>query len=169
MDIVVEDGTGIVTANAYATAAEVDDILSVNIHSKWDLITDQATKENLIIWASRLIDQRVRWNGHKTHPTSGLGWPRMRVKDKEGYLIDDNIVPNAVKVAVATLCDQLLTANPEAVNTSNNLTMLTVDVITLKFDANIATEKYTGELKFILAGLGYLMFGRGGGKRIVKC
>ncbi len=168
MDIMVEDGTGIVTANAYASVEEVDDILSVNIHSKWSLITDEDTKGNLIIWASRLIDERVRWNGKKTFPTSGLAWPRMHVRNKECHLIDDNVVPNAVKVAVAVLADQLLSGDPEVVNTANNLTMLMVDVITLKFDANIAKQTYTNELNFILKGLGYLSFGRGGPKYIVK-
>lgn len=168
MDIMVEDGTGIVTANAYATVEEVDDILSVNIHSKWSLITDDVTKGNLIIWASRLIDERVIWHGRKTFPTSGLAWPRIRVRDKECLLIDDNVVPNAVKIAVSVLADQLLAGDPEVLNSANNLTMLMVDVITLKFDANIAQNTYTTELNFILKGLGYLSFGRGGPKRIIK-
>lgn len=168
MDIMVENGTGIVTANAYASVEEVDNILSVNIHSKWSLITDEDTKGNLIIWASRIIDERVRWHGHKTHPTSGLAWPRIRVRDKENILIDDNVVPKPVKIAVAILADQLLVSNPEAVNTANNLSMLTVDVITLKFDPNIIANKYTTELYFVLSGLGYLSFGRGGPKRIIK-
>lgn len=168
MDIMVEDGTGIVTANAYATADEVTDILSVNPQSKWSVISDDATKENLIIWASRLIDQRVKWNGRKTFETSGMGWPRCGVRNKEGCLIDDNIVPNEVKIAVAVLADQLLAGNPEAVNTANNLTQLTVDVITLKFDVDIIANKYTSELTYILKGLGWLSFGTGGPKRIIK-
>jgi hypothetical protein len=56
MALVVEDGTGVVTANAYADVAAVDEILSVNIHSQWSLLTEVATKEKLIQWASRILD-----------------------------------------------------------------------------------------------------------------
>lgn len=168
MDIVVEDGTGIVTANAYASAEEVDDILSVNIHSKWSLLTDEIAKENLIIWASRLIDTRVRWAGHKTHKTSGLAWPRTCVRDKEGEMIDDSIVPQQVKLATAIMAEHLLDGNPEVANTSSNLTALQVDVVMLRFDANISPEKYPPELSYILKGLGWLSFGHGGPKRIIR-
>lgn len=168
MAIVVEDGTGIVTANAYATVAEVDEILAVNIHSKWSLITDDATKEKLIQWASRILDERVKWFGKKTYPTSGLAWPRTGVKDREGILIDDNLVPLAVKVATAELADHLLSGDPETANTGSNITTMQVDVVLLKFDARLDAERFPPNLAKILYALGYMSFGRGGPKRIIK-
>lgn len=168
MAIVVEDGTGLVTANAYASVAEVDEILGTNIHAKWNLLTDPATKEKLIEWATRILDERVRWFGKKTFPTSGLAWPRIGVRDRENLLIDDNVVPHAVKVATAVLAEHLIAADPEVANASNNLTMMQVDVIILKFDANIIAQKYPPELGFILRDLGWVSFGRGGPKRIIK-
>lgn len=168
MDILVEDGTGLVTANAYATIAEVDDILSVNIHSKWSVLSDDATKANLIMWASRILDERVKWNGKKTHDTSGLAWPRMCVRDKEGIMVDDSVVPSSVKVATAILAEHLIAGNPEVANTGSNLTALQVDVIMLKFDARLSPEKYPAEIAYALRGLGSVSMGRGGPKRIVK-
>jgi hypothetical protein len=168
MTLVLEDGTGVVTANAYATVAEVDAILAVNIHSKWSLVTDNATKESLIQWASRILDERVRWNGRKTHHTSGLAWPRVCVRDREDTPIDDNVVPRAVKVAVAILADHLLSGDPELANTGSNITQLQVDVVFLKFDARLAPQRYPPELTAILKGLGWLSFGTGGPKRIIK-
>lgn len=168
MDIVVEDGTGIVTANAYASLDEVEEILSVNIHSKWTLIADDAAKENLIIWASRILDERVRWNGKKMFDTSGMAWPRYGVRDREGFMLDDNFVPKQVKIATAVLAEHLLSGNPDAVNTGSNITSLQVDVIAIQFDARLAAEKYPAELGFILKGLGIWSGGRGGYKRIVK-
>lgn len=168
MALVIEDGTGVTTANAYATVDEVDDILSVNIHSKWSLLTDEATKEKLIIWASRILDQRVKWHGKKTFDTSGLAWPRTNVRDREGTLIDDNLVPLPVKVAVAELADHLLGGDPETANTGSNITALQVDVIMIKFDARLDAEKFPPNLTHILYGLGYTSFGRGGPKRIIK-
>jgi hypothetical protein len=167
VDIVVEDGTGRVTANCYTTIQEADDTLSVNPQSQWKALDDE-TKASLLIWATRLLDQRARWNGQKTHQTSGLAWPRIKVRDREGYLVDDNLVPTPVKVATAILAEHLIAGNPEAANTSSNLTSLQVDVIALRFDANQTPEKYPSEIKFILTGLGSVSMGRGGPKRIVK-
>lgn len=168
MALVVEDGTGVVTANAYATVEEVDEILSLNIHSQWSLITDPVTKEKLIQWASRILDERVRWFGKKTYPTSGLAWPRMQAKDREGNRIDDNVVPLPVKVAVAELADHLLAGDPETANTGNNITTMQVDVVMLKFDTRLETERFPPNLSKILTGLGSVFFGRGGPKRIIK-
>lgn len=167
MPNVVEDGTGIVLANAYAEVVEVDAILSTNIHSKWSLI-DPADQEKLIAWATRILDERVRWFGKKTHDTSGLAWPRTGAKDREGLPIDDNVVPKAVKVAVAVLADHLALGNPDAVNSASNLTGLKVDVIELEFDANLHVNKFPPELTLILAGLGHASWGRNGPKRIIK-
>lgn len=168
MELVVEDGTGIVIANAYATVAEVEEILSVNIHSKWSLLSDDAAKANLIIWASRILDERTKWAGKKMYETSGLAWPRFGVRDREGFLVDDNLVPKQVKLATALLADHLLSGNPETVNTGSNITSLQVDVIAIKFDARLAVEKYPIELSYVLKGLGTFSGGRGGVKRIVK-
>lgn len=168
MALVVEDGTGVVTANAYATLAEVDEILSVNIHSQWSLLTDDTTKEKLIQWASRILDERVKWYGKKTFPTSGRAWPRVMVKDREGTLIEDNIVPLPVKVAVAELADHLLSGDPETANTGSNITALQVDVVMIRFDARLDAERFPPNLSKILYGLGLMSFGRGGPKRIIK-
>lgn len=168
MALVVEDGTGVVTANAYASVAEVDEILAINIHSKWSLLSDAATKEKLIQWASRILDERVKWHGSKTHATSGLSWPRTGVKDREGVAIDDDVVPTAVKVAVAELADHLLAGDPETANSGSNITTLQVDVIMIKFDARLDAERFPPNLAHILYGLGYMTFGRGGPKRIIK-
>lgn len=168
MDIVVEDGTGIVIANSYLSTDEADDFLSIDIHSNWLPLTDDV-KEKLLMYATRVVDQRVRWNGRKTYPTSGLAWPRCGVRDKEGFLIEDNIVPSAVKYAVAVLANHLITNNPEVANTASNMTEIQVDVITLKFDVNKSPEKYPSQIKFILEGLGTVAIGKRTSGRIVKC
>lgn len=168
MDLLVEDGTGLVTANAYATVAEVDALLSVNIASKWSLIIDQTAKAALVMWATRILDERVRWFGCKMYPTSGTAWPRQGVRDGEGFPIDDNLVPRQVKLATAVMAEHLINGNPEIVNTASNLTSLQVDVIALKFDVTLFVAKYPREISYIIAGLGRFSNGRGGPKFIIK-
>lgn len=167
MSLVAEDGSGVVLANAYATVAEITAILDSNIHSKWAVL-DPDSQERLVVWASRLIDERVKWFGAKMHSTSGLAWPRTGTKDKEGTPIDDNVVPRQVKVAVAVLADHLIAGNPDAVNTGSNLSLIKADVVELKFDPTLAVAKYPIELNLILDGLGYGSWGRSGPKRIIK-
>lgn len=165
MEMIVEDGTGLVTGNSYLTVEEADDILSINIHSTWSVV-DPEGKEALLMWATRILDERVRWNGRKMYGTGWLAWPRCGVRDREGFCIDDNLVPKQVKIATALLADHLVTGNPELVNTASNLTSLKADVVELKFDATLTPDKYPKEITLALAGLGRFI-GRGGPKFIV--
>jgi len=167
VSIVIEDGSGVVTANAYASVTEIDGILSYQTTPGWDLL-DEPAKANLIIWATQILDQRVKWLGRKTHETQGLGWPRTGASDREGFPIEEDEVPLAVKQAVAVLANHLITFNPNEVNQSANLTMLQADVVTLKFDPYADVYRFPDSIGFILRGLGYVSFGRGGPKRIIK-
>ena len=76
----VEDGSVVDGANSYATIAEADDYYAVdsNFFATWDALAD-ADKEKLLAWGTRILDQRVRWNGSKTDTTSSLRWPRSGV------------------------------------------------------------------------------------------
>lgn len=169
MAIVVEDGTGLPTANSYISVEDAVAILSTNIYSQFPT-TDPAIQANLLIWASRLLDERVRWHGYKYQPTSGLAWPRYDVRDREGCYIDSDVVPQAVKTATAVLANHLLVAaaDPEAADGTINLTSLKVDVISFTYDPKIIKEKYPPEIQFILQGLGWVSMGRGGPKYIIR-
>ena len=168
MEIVVEDGTGMVTANAYASVVESDAILSYQTHATVWPTLETEQKENLIIWATQILDQRTKWKGRKAHDTQALGWPRIGAKDCEGIYVEDDIVPTPVKVAVAILANHLITFNPNETNESANLTMLQADVITLRFDPYADVYKYPDTVVSALRCLGTASFGRGGPKRIIK-
>lgn len=102
--LVVEDGTGIATANSYLTVAEADAILCVNpvMYATWTALTAQQMDEYLV-WASDYIDCYVQWFGTKTVPDSGLRWPRTGVCDCDGIEIGPNEIPDKLKTAVAQL------------------------------------------------------------------
>jgi hypothetical protein len=167
MSLVLEDGTGIVTANAYASVAEIIEIIGTNPKAIYPTL-DPTAQEGIAIWASRVLDERMKWNGTKVFQTSGLAWPRAGVKDREGFPIDDNLVPHPVKVAVAVLAEHLTNGNPDIVDTAMNKKMIKVDVVELEFDPRITVRQWPIEIELILTGLGYGTFGRGGPKRIIK-
>lgn len=165
--IVVEDGTGLPTANAFASVAEIDAILATNIHSTWATV-DNTSKENLIQWATRLLIERSRWKGYRVSKTSGTPFPRTGLCDDDGVYYPSNAVPIPVKVAVATLADLLATEDPTLPNASSNLKRLDVDVISLQFDLGFPAEKWPSSIGTILRNIAFVSFGKLGGKRIVK-
>lgn len=167
-EVVVEDGTGVVTANSYLTVAEADAILEYMIHATAWQEANLVTREKLLIWASEILDVRTTWFGQKTHETSGLAWPRTGVRDREGLLIEDNVVPQQVKTATAILANHLVGNDPNEVNSQSNLEMIQADVVMLRFDPRLRVEKFPQMVSTTIAGLGRGNFGFGGPKHIVK-
>ena len=169
--LVVEDGTGLPTANSFLTIAEADDILSVNPRSLWPLVSP-TDKSNLLIWATRMIVERTKWRGYKRYDNSGLPWPRERVIGREtslynyGYL-DNASVPFQVKEATAYLAEFLSQTDPTTVNSSSNIKEIEVDVVKLKFDPALRPARWPVTIRIALAPIG--TFSPGGSRQIVKC
>lgn len=123
--LIVEDGTGLPTANAFASNAEVTALLAAHpFASAWDTATnqDQCIAE-ATAWLSRL-----RWQGRQTViGTQALAWPRAWVPQPDrgtqatgqpfiyDYLyFSSYIVPAFLKRATARLALYLVqqTASP---------------------------------------------------------
>ena len=168
VEVVVEDGTGVVTANSYLTTQEADAILEYMIHADAWHAADLVLKQKMVIWASEILDTRTSWNGCKVHETSGLAWPRSGVRNKDNVLIEDNVVPREVKVATAILANHIIGNNPNEVNSQSNLEMIQADVVALRFDPRLRVEKYPEMVGLTIAALGRSKFGFGGPKYIRK-
>ena len=98
--MVVEDGTGLSTANAYASVAEVSTYFTARGITEWDDVTDQ---EGAIVRATQAIDARARMRfvGDKSTSAQALCWPRINAIDDDGFDIESDIVPIPVKHATA--------------------------------------------------------------------
>jgi len=159
--LVVEDGTGLSGANSYLDVNDADNLLSVNPHlTDWEAASFD-TKAGLLIWASRYLDQKVRWNGNKAVKTSGLRWPRTGVRDRDGISIDENELPNEVKYATAELARFLLTDDRPAERSQDGLKELKVDVIELVFNEDYRLPAVPSAIQDIIHGLGYVSGARG--------
>ena len=99
--IIVEDGTGLTTSNSYATVAEADtyhvDVLN---GTAWDASADP---EAALIMATRLLDEKVKWRGARNSREQALRWPRSYVYDADGYLVDNDSIPQWLKNATSEL------------------------------------------------------------------
>lgn len=162
----VEDGTGLPDANSYLTVAEANGFIATNIlaFAAWDAL-DEPSKEAVLIYASRYLDNRTDWRGQKSVPTSGLRWPRMGVSDRDGIPIEDDEVPVEVKQATAELARFLAQNDLAASRPQDGLKQVTADVVTLIFNENYRLPKMPSEVAWILSGLGTVTGGgRGFGK-----
>lgn len=162
MAFVVENGSGNPAATSYLSIEEANDILALNIHitAEWAALVD-ADKERLLAWASRYLDERTRWFGHRVNEASGLRWPRVGVIDRDGLLIASTVIPQQLKVAVAEMARFLMVADRSAERDQDGLARLKADVIELEFREGYKLPKVPEHMQFILAGLGAVSTGGG--------
>jgi len=100
---VVEDGTGLSTANALISEAEADQYHDNNgTRTAWDLASD---KEQAIRSATKYLEVKYkgRWLGSRAVATQALSWPRAGVEDCDGYAVDSDSIPQDIKNACAEL------------------------------------------------------------------
>lgn len=111
MTLTVEDGTGLVNADAYISVADADTYFLASANATWAAATSPA-KEVAIIKATRYIEKRfgTKWKGFIASSEQGLGWPRRYVYDERGTELVDQ-VPVQIARACAEYAVQAL-ANP---------------------------------------------------------
>jgi len=93
MALVVEDGTGLATAEAYDSVANFDTYVALFAYDVSAYTT--ANKEVALRIAARYVDakfgdQFIGWRGSRTQ---ALEWPRGGAQDADGWLLDDDVLP----------------------------------------------------------------------------
>ena len=135
--LVAEDGTGLATSNSYCTLDEADTYHEGRLHvSTWTSAGDD-DKETALIWATRLLDELVVWDGLKYTEDQALLWPRDGCLDRGGYEILTSVVPQFVKDATAELARYLIGADRTAENDTRGFKYLragTLEMEISKYD-----------------------------------
>jgi len=133
MAITVEGGTGLTDADSYVSVTDADASLGTNIHETTWGAQDTAGKENLLKWATRLLDERVDWCGVKSVDGSALRWPRTGVYDRDGVLIASNAMPSAIQIATAEVARHLALEDHTLEDDTLDLDRMRVDVLEFYF------------------------------------
>jgi len=114
--LIKEDGSGVVGANAYATAADCDAYFEGHLYaSAWSAATT-GNKEAALVFATRLIDAEYQFHGYSANATQALSWPRQRCPDpdaergEDGFLASD-AVPKELVQATCEMARELLIAD----------------------------------------------------------
>ena len=120
MSLIVEDGTGVVGAESYATEAQATAYFSNRGVAAWTAVEN---KEAALRKATDYMVQnyRLAWKGCRVDPEQALDWPRsgcyvsgyLLGKFSSDYLIPSNVVPNEVRNACIELA---LKASSEDLN-----------------------------------------------------
>lgn len=102
MSLIVEDGTGLANADSYLSVADADTYHSNLGNTSWGALSTP-NKELALRKATKYLDHRYfyRWRGARSYRQQGLDWPRYQVIDRDGYLLDFDELPQALKNATA--------------------------------------------------------------------
>lgn len=109
MALIVEDGSGLSTAESFISVADADAYFTARGNAAW---TGSSTvKEQALRKATDFMQGRYasRWKGTRKTSGQALAWPRLAVIDPDGWDVSDTIVPSAVKNACAELAVRSLT------------------------------------------------------------
>jgi hypothetical protein len=161
---VEEDGTGLPNATSYVSAAYALDYFEIDPNATAFLDLDATTQEYYLGWATRILDQKVMWNGRAATTTQALAWPRIGVRDRYGVSIGGSVVPREVKDATVEMARWLISNDPTSGRDVENLRRVTVDVIELEWQEGVSQSSLPSLLSQILKGLGQFQSNRGFGK-----
>lgn len=111
MTLIVEDGTGLANADAYASLSTVDAYATARGLSAWT--GADAIKEAAIREATVYLDASYDWTGAILKTTQALAWPRSGAIDREGRVITGlprRLVEACCELAVMKLSGALVSS-----------------------------------------------------------
>lgn len=103
MTLIVEDGTGLSTAESYISVADADTYFAARANATWAALLT-AAKEAALRAATDYMEGRYGqlWKGARTSETQALSWPRYDVC-VHGFAVASDAVPVPVARACADL------------------------------------------------------------------
>lgn len=142
--LVVEDGTGIATADSYISSADAVTYLGTRGDTTFAAL-DQTAQDNALRVATDFMlgEYRFKWAGYRFNTVQSLDWPRIYVPITDAALMgfgqgyplyyDYNIVPLPVAQACADLALKSLTT-PLDPDIEQGQTMVKVGPISVSYD-----------------------------------
>src|SRR5688572_30262693 len=151
----VEDGTVVAGANSYVTVAFADDYFAVdpNFLATWTAL-DAEDKEIYLAWATRIVDQKVRWRGTKTDEDSALRWPRTGAYDRDYILIEDDVIPLQLKELVCEFVKFLQQSDPTVSQEVSQIKREKLDVLEIEYQDGTSQSIYPPLFGQLVAGIG---------------
>lgn len=160
-------------SNSYATLAEANQYHTERLHNAAWTSANDTVKEAALLWATRTLDANFYWNGVRSTEEQALDWPRTGVTNRDGYYIDDEIVPVQVKNAQSELAflliveDRTISSDPNADGVSE-LKLGSGSMIALKFRDKKMQSALAASVVVLVQDLGvFAGAGKTGGSSVV--
>lgn len=156
MAITVEDGSVVTGADSYVSVAFADAYfaIDVNFDATWAALST-SDKEQRLKWATRILDQKVKWNGDKVDDDSSLRWPRTGVYDRDALLIADTDIPLQLKELTCEVAKFVATTDPTTSQGVDYLKSVVVDVIEVHYQDGASQTSTPPIFNQLLRGLGF--------------
>ena len=106
MALIIEDGTGMSTSQAYQSAADVAAWLVARGLSSFDALTEAAQESTILLETSQ-VDAflRTRVSGRRVKSTQALLWPRLGATAVGYRAISSTETPGAITRSLAYRCE----------------------------------------------------------------
>jgi len=173
IEIIVEDGTGLDTANSYVSVEYADAFHEASLNgAAWATKTD-TQKMQALITATRMLDQLYIWNGQMVEETQALQWPRIYVNDPDHaggreYMPDDEI-PAAIQKATALYALALFAVDYESLPQGQGISSFSLDgVMSVSFDPATVMELVPAWIRALLNKYGALAASKSRDVRVVR-
>jgi len=121
LTLVKEDGTGLASANSYASVADGDAYFEGHLYATAWTAATSGTKAAALVMATRLVDTQFQFNGYRVSEDQALQWPRERCPDPDRNAVTSSLqspvlssfvpsdeVPKGVMEAVCEMARELL-------------------------------------------------------------
>lgn len=159
MTIIVEDGTGLTTAETYVSVEDADAYHTAMGNTGWT--GTEAAKEVALRRAAQYIDTRYTYRGTRVNLNQALEWPRAF------YEMDGRTESWPVPNLKAACCEAALRALSDTLTadvSTDQVIEETVGPITVRYAAKSGQTRYpvVDDLlrKYVLAGAGMLRLER---------
>lgn len=97
IELVVETGNCLDNANSYVDLDFADKYNAERARTSWSALDDEQ-KKRLLILGTDYIDHYYKWHGYKSTSRQALSFPRVRLIDADGFIV--NGIPLNLKKAV---------------------------------------------------------------------
>ncbi len=150
MTLIVEDGTGLATAQSYVSLVEANTYHQLYASAAWN--ADDYQKEVALRRATQYLDASYEWHGRKRNRKQALGWPRCWAEDTvEDLCIDTDVIPSKVKDATCVLALSALTgALLTPIESDSRVIRERIGEIEVEYDE---TRSYIPDYPFLLRRL----------------
>lgn len=152
----VETGAGISGATSYISEAVADDYFEIDraFTATWTALTS-TEKEYRLAWATRILDQKVKWNGTKTADANDLEWPRQSTYDRNGVGIDSDEMPEQLLDVTCELAKYLNGADPISGAGVDFVKHIVLDVLEIEYQEGTSQNSFPNVINSLLRGLGH--------------